>query len=216
MMTVIGAVELTYEKSADTISSAFTNQGTSVAHPRGILLVNLGSPKAPSVTAVRRYLNEFLMDPRVLDVPWPVRRAIVSLFILPFRPKQTAAAYASIWANDPGPEGAPLLRLSRSLADQVAEAAELPLALAMRYGEPSIADGIDTLLSAGVDEILLVALYPHHADSTQGACRHRQPGNTQSPATVFRPRRLPRRARGGVRGTAGRHPAAAFQLPRLA
>ena len=81
--------------------------------------------------------------------------------------KKTAEAYASIWENDPGPEGAPLLRLSRALADQVAEAAELPLVLAMRYGEPSIADGIEALLSTGVDEILLVALYPHHADSTR-------------------------------------------------
>lgn len=138
-----------------------------MAHQRGVLLVNLGSPAAPTVPAVRRYLNEFLMDPRVLDAPWPIRRLIVSLFILPFRPRQTAEAYASIWGADQGPEGAPLLKLSRSLAQAAGQAAELPTALAMRYGEPSIASGIEALLRSGVDEILLVALYPHHADSTR-------------------------------------------------
>jgi ferrochelatase len=130
---------------------------------RGILLVNLGSPDSADVRDVRRYLGEFLMDRYVIDVPWLLRRTIVSAFILPFRPRKTAAAYASIWT----PEGSPLLAHSRALAQAIERAIELPVALAMRYGKPSLATAIDALIEAGVDEILLVPLYPQHADSTR-------------------------------------------------
>jgi protoporphyrin/coproporphyrin ferrochelatase len=132
---------------------------------RGILLVNLGSPAAPTVPAVRRYLDEFLMDPDVIDSPWPIRRFVVSAFILPFRPKRTAEAYESIW--DSAGDGSPLLVYSRALQAQVADRTGLPVALAMRYGEPDIASGVAALVADGVREILLVALYPHHADSTR-------------------------------------------------
>ena len=130
---------------------------------RGILLVNLGSPASTSVADVRRYLGEFLMDPYVIDSPWLVRKLVVSGFILPFRPKRTAHAYRRIWGDD----GSPLLRLSRALRDALAQRIAMPVELAMRYGAPTLASAIEKLIAADVDEILLVALYPHHADSTR-------------------------------------------------
>jgi ferrochelatase len=131
---------------------------------RGILLVNLGSPDSTRVADVRRYLGEFLMDRHVIDAPWPIRAVIVSAFILPFRPARTAEAYASIWLDG---AGSPLLHHSRALAAALARRLAEPIALAMRYGNPSIESGIETLMSAGVEEILLVPLYPQHADSTR-------------------------------------------------
>ncbi|MBX3706462.1 MAG: ferrochelatase [Pseudomonadales bacterium] len=133
---------------------------------RGILLVNLGTPDSSRVADVRRYLNEFLMDPYVLDAPWPIRRLIVSAFILPFRPRRSAAAYASIWdAAGPG-TGSPLLHYSAALQTATAAALDVPCELAMRYGKPSIAQALDALARAGVTELLLVPLYPQFADST--------------------------------------------------
>jgi len=139
---------------------------------RGVLLVNLGSPAEPTVPAVRRYLNEFLMDPEVIDLPWPVRRLLVSCFILPTRPKASAHAYASIWRTGEEP-GSPLLHhseafvgaLRSTLAQDGFASSDLPVVLAMRYGEPSIASGMQAL--ADCDEVLLLAAYPHHADSTR-------------------------------------------------
>lgn len=140
------------------------NTPASPNQQRGILLVNLGTPASPSVPDVRRYLNEFLMDPYVIDAPWLVRKLIVSLFILPFRPKASAHAYASIWDTD---TGSPLLHESQLLQQGVANQSKLPCALAMRYGKPSIEQGLAQLQDQGVQEVLLVALYPHHADSTR-------------------------------------------------
>jgi len=129
----------------------------------GILLVNLGSPASTSITDVRRYLGEFLMDPYVIDSPWLVRALVVNAFILPFRPQRTAAAYQRIWEDS----GSPLLRHSRALRDAVAARCDAPIELAMRYGEPRLETAIERLLARGVDEILLLALYPQHADSTR-------------------------------------------------
>ena len=130
---------------------------------RGILLVNLGTPKSHEVADVRRYLNQFLMDPYVLDVPWILRRVIVSCLILPFRPGRSAAAYASIWE----PEGSPLLLHSRALETSLANHFPFACALAMRYGEPSIENKLKELRDQGVRDLLLVPLYPQHADSTR-------------------------------------------------
>jgi len=130
---------------------------------RGILLVNLGSPTSTSIPDVRRYLGEFLMDPFVIDSPWPIRKIVVAGFILPFRPKRTAHAYERIWEAT----GSPLLRHSRELRDALAQRVKSPIELAMRYGVPSIAEAVRRLLDAGVGEIVLVPLYPHHADSTR-------------------------------------------------
>ena len=130
---------------------------------RGILLVNLGSPASTNVTDVRRYLNEFLMDPFVIDSPWLVRKIVVSGFILPFRPKRTAHAYQRIWESG----GSPLLRHSRAFRDELARRLRVRVELAMRYGAPSIHDGVANLIAAGADEVLLIPMYPHHADSTR-------------------------------------------------
>lgn len=128
----------------------------------GILLVNTGSPDSPEVADVRSYLHQFLMDERVLDAPAPLRRLIVSGFILPFRPQRSAAAYRSIWWE----EGSPLVVLSQRLHQSVQAELAAPVALGMRYGHPSIDAAVQSLLAAGVSDILLVPLFPHYAMST--------------------------------------------------
>jgi len=119
---------------------------------RGILLVNLGTPASCSTADVRRYLGEFLMDPHVLDVPWPIRRLIVSCFILPFRPKRSAAAYRKIWDHEGSGTGSPLLHHGRNLEQALGARLQLPCVLAMRYGEPNLADAVAALEARGVTE----------------------------------------------------------------
>ena len=135
---------------------------------RGVLLVNLGTPASCATTDVRAYLAEFLSDPYVIDLPGPLRTLVVRGFILPFRPKRSAMAYQSIWdAAGPG-TGSPLLHYSRLLATRLDELlADMPVALAMRYGKPGIGAALAELDRAGVSELLLIALYPQHADSTR-------------------------------------------------
>ena len=128
---------------------------------RGVLLVNLGSPQSTSVADVKRYLNQFLMDPYVVDLPWPARRLLVSLILL-LRPKKSAEAYASIWWD----EGSPLIVISRRVQQAVQARVDMPVELAMRYAEPSIERGILALVAKGVKEILFMPQYPQHADST--------------------------------------------------
>jgi ferrochelatase len=126
-----------------------------------ILLVNLGSPASPSVADVRRYLDEFLMDPYVLDLPFPLRAAVVKGFILNSRPAKSARAYAKIW----WPEGSPLVVISERQRAALEVRSGLPVGLAMRYGEPSIENGIDELLArtGGVDELAVAVLYPQYS-----------------------------------------------------
>jgi len=128
----------------------------------GLLLVNLGSPDSPSVRHVRRYLREFLMDGRVLDAPWPIRFFIVSLFILPFRPKPSAEAYQKIWT----PEGSPLVAISKRVQAELRQRLGMPVELAMRYQNPSIASAMARLCAQHVDKLLLVPLFPHYAMSS--------------------------------------------------
>ena len=129
---------------------------------KGILLVNLGSPDSPSVPDVRRYLREFLMDARVLDMPWPLRFGIVNFAILPSRPKQSAHAYQSIWT----PKGSPLVVTSRNVQKKLQQRLDLPIELAMRYQNPSIPDAVRHLAHKGVDDLLLLLLFPHYAMSS--------------------------------------------------
>src|SRR5438105_4147396 len=115
---------------------------------RGLLLVNLGTPDAPTAGAVRRYLREFLGDPRVIDLPAPLRWLLLNLVILPVRPRASAEAYRKVWTE----EGSPLLVHSRRLAEAVADAlvGEFVVALAMRYGRPSLAEAMRSFARAGV------------------------------------------------------------------
>ncbi|WP_172147575.1 MULTISPECIES: ferrochelatase [Pseudomonas] len=127
-----------------------------------LLLVNLGSPASTEVADVRRYLNQFLMDPYVVDLPWPLRRLLVSLILLK-RPAASAHAYASIWWAD----GSPLVVLSRRLqAAMKAQWTQGPVELAMRYGEPSIETVLNRLTAQGIQQVTLAPLYPQFADST--------------------------------------------------
>ena len=127
-----------------------------------LLLVNLGSPASTSVADVRSYLNQFLMDPYVIDLPWPVRRLLVSLILFK-RPEQSAHAYASIWWE----EGSPLVVLSRRLQQAMtAQWQHGPVELAMRYGEPSIESTLVRMAGQGIKRITLAPLYPQFADST--------------------------------------------------
>jgi protoporphyrin/coproporphyrin ferrochelatase len=127
-----------------------------------LLLVNLGSPASTDVADVRRYLNQFLMDPYVIDLPWPLRRLLVSLILIK-RPAQSAHAYASIWWD----EGSPLVVLSRRLQEAMrGHWTQGPVELAMRYGEPSIESVLTRLAAQGIRQVTLAPLYPQFADST--------------------------------------------------
>jgi len=130
----------------------------------GALLVNLGTPDAPRIPEVRRYLAEFLSDPDVIDIPAPARWLLLHLVILPFRPRRSAEAYEKIWL----PEGSPLLVHGKALAAQVRErlGPSRPVALAMRYGRPSIASGLRALAEQGVRRVVVLPLYPQYAHAT--------------------------------------------------
>lgn len=129
---------------------------------KGVLLLNLGSPEKPEPEALRVYLKEFLMDERVLDYPAPVRSLVVNGFILPTRPARSAEAYRSIW----WPEGSPLVVLSQRTRQALQERTDLPVALGMRYGQPTAAEALAELLKAGVKSIYAIVLFPHYAMST--------------------------------------------------
>ena len=129
---------------------------------KGILLVNLGSPDSTKVSDVRKFLREFLMDGRVLDTPWLIRFFVVHCFILPFRPRASAEAYQQIWTS----EGSPLVVISHQVADLLREKVRIPVKLAMRYQNPPVEEGIEALLKDGVDDILMIPLFPHYAMSS--------------------------------------------------
>ncbi len=133
-----------------------------------ILLVNLGTPAAPTTAAVRRYLREFLSDPRVIEIPRAIWNPILHGLVLTTRPRRSAARYAAIWTAD----GSPLMlytqRQAKLLQGLLGERLRAPLAVdyAMRYGEPSIASVLERLKSAGCERLLVLPLYPQYAAST--------------------------------------------------
>ena len=129
---------------------------------KGVLLVNLGSPESPTAKDVKPYLDEFLMDERVIDVPKLLRNILVRGIILQTRPKKSAKAYAKIWWD----EGSPLIVISERFANKVRQHTQMPVALGMRYGKMSIKKALQELKGKGVDEVLLVPLYPHYAMSS--------------------------------------------------
>ena len=127
-----------------------------------LLLINLGSPDEPTVPAVRRYLDQFLMDERVIDLPYLLRALLVKGIILNTRPKKSAAAYQKVWTD----EGSPLIVTSQKLTQQVDALWDGPVALGMRYGNPSTASALAQLRQAGADEAIVVPLYPHYSMSS--------------------------------------------------
>jgi protoporphyrin/coproporphyrin ferrochelatase len=129
---------------------------------RGVLLVNLGSPNSPAVSDVRRYLRQFLMDGRVIDMAYVPRFLLVNCCILPFRPKQSAEAYHKIW----WPEGSPLVVISQRVTEQLRKRLPVPVELAMRYQNPSIEAALGHLQAKGVEQVLMVPLFPHYAMSS--------------------------------------------------
>ncbi|RDY59949.1 ferrochelatase [Flagellimonas nanhaiensis] len=129
---------------------------------KGVLLVNLGSPDSPTPKDVKPYLDEFLMDERVIDVNPVLRNIIVRGIILNTRPKKSAKAYAKIWWE----EGSPLIVLSERFMAKVNKDIDIPIALGMRYGSMSIKNALQELKDQDVDEVLLIPLYPHYAMSS--------------------------------------------------
>jgi ferrochelatase len=138
---------------------------------QGLLLVNLGTPEAPETGAVRRYLREFLSDPRVLDIPAPARWALLELLILPTRPRRSAEAYRKVWTE----EGSPLLVHGQRLAARLEAALgqRWVVALGMRYGKPSLESALQKLALAGARRVTLLPLYPQYASSSTGSTLER-------------------------------------------
>ncbi len=131
---------------------------------RGIVLMNLGSPDSTRVSDVRRYLNEFLMDERVIDVPRLMRLLLVKGIIVPFRAPKSAKAYQSIWTS----EGSPLIVFTKQLQHALQKEVPDRVAIAMRYGNPSPKEAFEQLLQQNPDleDVILVPLYPHYAMSS--------------------------------------------------
>jgi protoporphyrin/coproporphyrin ferrochelatase len=126
---------------------------------KGVLLVNLGSPESPTAKDVKPYLDEFLMDRFVIDVPFLLRALLVRGIILQTRPKKSAQAYARIWTD----EGSPLIVISKKMHKKVQSLVDIPVALSMRYGTITIMKGLQELKDKGVTEVMLFPLYPQHA-----------------------------------------------------
>ncbi len=132
---------------------------------KGLLLINLGTPDHADRRSVRRYLKEFLSDPRVITLPALFRYILVHFFILPFRSKQSSHAYQAVWT----PQGSPLLCLTQKLCEEVQKHLKdsHQVALGMRYGNPSIASALEQL--KGCDHITILPLYPQYASATTGS-----------------------------------------------
>ena len=133
----------------------------------GLRLCNLGTPEQPTPSSVRRYLREFLADPRVLDINPLGRWALLNLIILPFRPRKSAAAYQKIWTD----RGSPLLTHSQELVTAVRArlGSGWAVELGMRYQQPSIAAALDRLRAAGADRVVVFPLYPQYSASSTGS-----------------------------------------------
>jgi ferrochelatase len=134
----------------------------------GVLMVNLGTPDAPDRASVRRYLREFLWDPRVVEMARPIWWLVLNLIILNTRPTRSARAYQKVWTED----GSPLLVISRAQRIALAELLEarnggdVPVVLGMRYGNPSIPSALEQLREAGVRRLLVLPLYPQYSATT--------------------------------------------------
>lgn len=137
------------------------------AAPIGVVLMNIGTPEAPQTPEVRRYLREFLMDEKVIDIAAWKRWLLVNLIILPIRPKKSAEAYAKVWL----PEGSPLMVYSQRLAKRVQEGLGdgFIVKVGMRYGQPSIDRAVEELKAAGAGLVVGVPMYPQYAEAATGS-----------------------------------------------
>ncbi|MCQ9635678.1 ferrochelatase [Chryseobacterium sp. WG23] len=129
---------------------------------KGILLINLGSPRSISVKDVKEYLDEFLMDEKVIDYRWIFRALLVRGIILKTRPAKSAQAYKTVWTD----EGSPLIVITKKIQQKLQKIVDIPVEIGMRYAEPSIETGIRNLVEKGITEIVLFPLYPQYAMST--------------------------------------------------
>jgi ferrochelatase len=129
---------------------------------KGILLINLGSPRSTAVEDVKEYLDEFLMDEKVIDYRWIFRALLVQGIILKTRPAKSAEAYKTVWTD----EGSPLVVITEKIRKKLQKRIDVPVEIGMRYAEPSIETGIRNLVEKGITEIVLFPLYPQYAMST--------------------------------------------------
>ena len=146
-----------------------TANGVSPRRKIGVLLVNLGSPCALTTSAVRRYLKEFLSDPRVVNLPRWLWWIILHFIILPFRPAKSVKAYRQVWTD----QGPPLVVLTRQLTEKLAHKfqthdapAEYHIEMAMSYGKPAIPEKLAEFMAVGFDQIIVLPLYPQYSSTT--------------------------------------------------
>jgi ferrochelatase len=144
-------------------------RGSAVPKKTAVLLVNLGSPSAPTSSAVRKYLKEFLWDPRVVNIPRPIWWMILHFLVLPFRPRKSVKAYKKIWQK----KGSPLIFLTEQLTKKVAEQLgnklkdnRYSIDWVMRYGKPSISKQLAQYKKVQIDELIVIPLYPQYSSTT--------------------------------------------------
>src|SRR5688572_16699670 len=133
----------------------------------GVLLINLGTPDSPSVRDVRSYLSQFLNDPRVIDIPWLLRKMLVNLIIVPFRAPKSAKIYQKLWTKD----GSPLLHYSKQVKQllQTELGSDYEVHLAMRYKNPSIPDVMEEMRKRGYQKIVVLPMFPQYASASTGS-----------------------------------------------
>lgn len=182
--------------------------------PIGIVVANLGTPDEPTAPAVKRYLREFLGDPKVVDLFRPVWKAVLELIILPRRSPRVAKAYASIWTEHGSPLAATTHGIGAGLRERLADE-DVEVVVAMRYGNPSLPKAIDDLIARGCERIVVLPLFPQWSDTTNGtlqeyaarilAARPDGPGLTVVPAYYDDPAYIDAMAR-RVEASAGDEP----------
>jgi ferrochelatase len=133
----------------------------------GVLLVNLGTPDSPSVNHVRSYLSQFLNDPRVIDVPWLMRKILVNLIIVPFRAPKSAEIYKKLWTDN----GSPLLLYSERAKDLLHQALgkDYDVHLAMRYKNPSIPSVLEEMRKKNYSRVIVLPMFPQYASASTGS-----------------------------------------------